>query len=204
MHLSKNILKWNFGSVVLVFFVIGWLSGMQPVMAESVWDWPEHAKILPGYCKHRMREGVKGRFLYPQLAPIWKHIHHYCAALYGLFKAQVTIDPAVKRQWLSGADDNFKYMGKRCRLPECIIYPELYTYWGMAVRERGDIKKAVSYFEKAIHAKPDYAKAYAELADLFLDLDQKDKAAEILKRGLKNNPSSRRLKRMLRKLTQVP
>ncbi len=199
-YCDAKTMKWCVGRTLLVSLILWFALGLSTVTAlETVWDWSEHSKILPTYCKHRQR-GLEGAALYPHLKPIWKHIHHYCAALYGVFKAQVTIEAQAKQRWLNESNDNFKYMAKRCRLSECVIYPELYTYWGIVFRERGNIKEAVSAFEKAIRAKPDYDKAYAELAALFLALDKIDRAVEILKKGLKKKPTSHRLKRMLKKL----
>jgi len=198
--IKKSIKKNLVCSLTAIFVLWGTLNSRNAMGMVSVWDWVEHTKILPSYCKHRSREGIEGGILYPRLKPIWKHIHHYCAALYGVFKAQVEINPKTKQEWLNGADDNFHYMAKHCHPEDCVIYPELYTYWGIVLREKGDIKKAVSFFEKAKRVKPDYAKAYAELADLFISLNKNEKAEEILERGLKKKPSSRRLARMLRKL----
>ncbi|HIE55103.1 MAG TPA: tetratricopeptide repeat protein [Chromatiaceae bacterium] len=91
------------------------------------------------------------------------------------------------------------YVGNRCG-PRCVLYPELHTRWAWALKEQGRIGDAVMHLQAAIKVKPDYSRAYAELADLYAETGQRELAKETLEEGLKNKPNSRLLKRRLKRL----
>ena len=163
--------------------------------------WRQHTETLPSYCAYRLtpagKENKSNR--YPALRSVWIHIHHYCAGIYAENQAKMSLDDRKKRQYLEQVIYQMNYVGKHCT-PQCILYPELHTRLGWALKEMGKLVEATEQFHMAIKAKPDYAKAYAQLADLYADNHRVEDARRVLQKGLKVIPNSRSLKRRLDRL----
>ncbi len=186
--------------VVALLAMLSWAMA-RPAVAAAEKSWRKDTRLLPSYCAYRANVGkIGGVERYPLLKGIWVHIHHYCDGLYSTFQARTELDARNKKDWLARAARNFHYVSRYCRPSGCVIYPELHTFWGWVLGEQGDIQGAVSHLEKAIKAKPDYARAYAELASLYKRTGSVEQARRVLKQGLRRNPDSRRLKRLLKSL----
>jgi tetratricopeptide (TPR) repeat protein len=184
--------------IALLFFIS---SGWQPAAAGKEGGWRENTKYLPSYCAYRVtpagKENRSGR--YPALKPVWIHIHHYCKGIYAEYQAKMSLEGREKRKWLADVVNQMHYVGRHCG-PQCVLYPELHTRWGWALNQQGLTAQAVEHYRAAIKAKPDYTKAYAYLADLYMGSNRLDEARKILQEGLKVKPKSRLLKRRLQKL----
>ena len=59
---------------------------------------------------------------------------------------------------------------------------------GLKLNDQNKLQEAIPYFEKTIQLKPDFARAYFELAYDYDYLEQKDKAIELYEKGLKYDP----------------
>lgn len=71
------------------------------------------------------------------------------------------------------------------REPKC---PELQLTLGSAWRERGDLERAKLHYQAALIARPDYALALSNLADLLCDEGQRDVAKNLYDKALKIEP----------------
>lgn len=196
-----NQLQWNAKLRLLwILVALSWVNLVAPVVAAEK-SWRKDTRLLPSYCAYRATVGkAGGTERYPLLKGIWVHIHHYCDGLYSMFQARTELDARKKKDWLARAARNFHYVSRYCTPAKCVIYPELHTLWGWVLGEQGDMTAAVNHLEKAIRAKPDYARAYAELAALYKKTGSLDQARQVLERGLRKNPDSRRLRRLLKSL----
>ena len=168
-------------------------------------DWRQNTQYLPSYCAYRATPAGKtgGPRKYPALKSVWIHIHHYCAGIYAEYQAKLSIDPLEKKRLIGQTANEMRYVGRNCPPKGCILYPELHTRWGWALREQGHIAAAVEHYRAAIKAKPDYIKAYSQLADLYMDSGRIEDARKVLEEGLRIKPKSRSLKRRLKKLEQA-
>ena len=61
----------------------------------------------------------------------------------------------------------------------------LYNYLGLAYRQKNDVDQAQEAFEKSIETAPWYDHPYVNLANLFIQKRQFDKADEVINKGLK-------------------
>ena len=170
-----------------------------PAVAEEVWR--QDTRLLPQYCKDRAKgfnsaEWAKWR---GTMGKAFIHVHHYCAGIYAEQKARSTIDQRQTKNWLGHVIKQMAYVSKNCS-SKCVLYPELHSRWGWALAEGGQPSEAIGHFQLAIRAKPTYTTAYARLSDLYLDLNQPEKARKTLEQGLKAKPGSRKLQRLLREL----
>ena len=192
------------GKLTMVFSTLLLLAGSGWHAAEGGEAWRSHTETLPSYCAYRVTPAGKankaGR--YPSLRPIWIHIHHYCAGIYAENQAKLALDPRQKKEYLANVVHQMDYVGEHCGR-NCVLFPELHTRWGWALKEQGRIGDAVMHLQAAIKAKPDYTRAYAELADLYAETDQPELARKTLEEGLKHRPKSRMLKRRLERLDQL-
>jgi Flp pilus assembly protein TadD len=66
--------------------------------------------------------------------------------------------------------------------------PELQLTLGSAWRERGDLERAKLHYQAALIARPDYALALSNLADLLCDEGQRDVAKSLYDKALKIEP----------------
>ncbi len=189
------------GKSTLVLLALTLLMGFSWQTAQAAEAWRQHTETLPSYCAYRVTpEGKANRAgRYPSLRPVWIHIHHYCAGIYAENQAKISIDKRKKKTYLEDVVHQMYYVGEYCG-PRCVLYPELHTRWGWALKELGRIGDAVMHLQAAIKAKPDYSRGYAELADLYAETNQPDLARKTLEEGLKNKPKSRMLKRRLERL----
>ncbi len=73
------------------------------------------------------------------------------------------------------------------REPKC---PELQLTLGSAWRERGDVERAKLHYQAALIARPDYALALSNLADLLCDEGQRDVAKNLYDKALKIEPKN--------------
>ncbi len=194
-------MQWNARLLMLAVLAIFSLGAVFSSAAAAEKSWRKDTRLLPSYCAYRATVGkAGGTERYPLLKGIWVHIHHYCDGLYSMFQARTELDARKKKDWLARAARNFHYVSRYCAPSKCVIYPELHTLWGWVLGEQGDMTAAVNHLEKAIRAKPDYARAYAELAALYKKTGSLDQARQVLERGLRKNPDSRRLRRLRKSL----
>lgn len=169
-----------------------------PAVAKP--EWHDYTQTLPQYCKDLAKSGYSAEFNKWQgtLGEAYIHTHHYCNGIYAENKARMTIGQQRKR-WLRSVKGEMAYVSRHCSV-KCVHYPDLHRRWGWALAEDGQQAEAIRHFQLAIQAKPKYTSAYAELSDVYLELNQPNEARNILELGLKAKPESRMLQRRLREL----
>lgn len=167
--------------------------------------WPsteaEFAK-LPPYCKARVAKG-KGLKMSDAEIQKWKnalgpgfiHVHHLCAALnYNILRPGSTDKPGLRVVM-----KDIEYVQKKAP-KDFPLHPLLSLERGKILLRLDQPVEAIMEFQKAIAVKPSYTPPYAALGDYYTESGQTDKAIDILEKGLKHSPKSRRLKRRLSKL----
>ena len=164
-------------------------------------EWRQDTRLLPQYCKDRVKgisspEFAKWR---GTLGEAFIHTHHYCGGIYAEQKARITADQRERKRWLRSVKSEMQYVSRHCSA-KCAFYPELHSRWGWALAEDKQLSEAIGHFQLAIQAKPEYTTPYARLSDVYLKLNQPDKARKVLEAGLKGKPGSRMLQRRLDKL----
>ncbi len=182
-------------TVLLVAFGTVW-GGGEP--------WRQNTRFLPSYCKDRVKgtthaAWTKWRRVFRD---VHIHMHHYCAGVYSEMQAKTVMNDRARKGHLNVVVDQMRYVGNACKV-DCVLYPELHQRWGWALGEQGKISEAVRHYKLSIKAKPDYARAYAGLSDLYVEIGQPEEAAAILEEGLQAAPNSKQLKRKLKKLNEA-
>lgn len=76
----------------------------------------------------------------------------------------------------------------------------IHNYLGLAYKNRGEIAEAVSSFSNAIKINPSFEHAYLNLADLYRQEKQWDKAEETVRQGLEKCSQVQELRMMLRNI----
>lgn len=187
---------------VIQILVIG-LSLLWHSQATASPKWHQSVQTLPPYCKDKAAStGLDDPRFNKWRGPLgttYIHIHHYCSGIYAEQKARNTIDQAERNRWLKGVAGEMAYVARYCN-PHCVLYPELHTRWGWALTMQDQPAEAIQHYQLAIKAKPDYSKAYAQLSDLYVKINQPGEARNIIEAGLKTKPNSRMLQRRLQKL----
>ncbi len=74
--------------------------------------------------------------------------------------------------------------------PELSDNPEFYSILAKAYADKGDLKNAVKYLQKAIELAPDNLQLKEELANLYVNLKQYDKALQVLNDIYLSNPQN--------------
>jgi tetratricopeptide (TPR) repeat protein len=198
----KLIELWRLMMRVIQFFVIS-LSLLWHIQAAASPEWHQSVQTLPPYCKDKAAStGLDDPRFSKWRGPLgtaFVHIHHYCSGIYAEQKARSTIDQVARNRSLKGVAGEMAYVARFCNA-KCTLYPELQTRWGWALAMQDQPGEAIQHYQLAIKAKPDYSKAYAQMSDLYVKINQPNEARKVIEAGLKAKPNSRMLQRRLQKL----
>lgn len=112
----------------------------------------------------------------------WYYLHHYCAALVYLSRAQNAESEIDAKKWLREAKVNliahYQRISKTNRM-----FSEVVIALARVYREMGDTTAALNYLEESIRHQPEASSPYA-LAALFYRKDGSlDSALEVLLKG---------------------
>ena len=170
--------------------------------------------MLPSYCKYTQvfRGRVAGGsdqtqvdYWYATLGPTFHAMHHYC---WGLMKTNRSVLLASERQakifYLESAITEFDYVITHAS-EDFVLLPEILTKKGENYIRLGRPWLAIPEFERAMELKPDYWPPYAHLSDHFKSTGDRERARELLTRGLSFAPDAKALRSRLAELeTQRP
>ncbi|MBU1691271.1 MAG: tetratricopeptide repeat protein [Gammaproteobacteria bacterium] len=161
---------------------------------------------LPRFCR-QLSEGnfaadaKRYRIDAPQ--PAWmQHFQHYCHGLKDMVRSTRASNKNDRIYKLNEALNEFQYV-----LTHTQDSPEFYPYLAMVSVDRGRAyvrmgkdSDAVAELMKAIRLKPDYATAYIELINVYLNLGNREGALNIAQEGLTRTPDSKILQKRYRDL----
>ncbi len=155
---------------------------------------------LPPYCKARLK-GSKSDYKYwsKRIRPEFIHMHHYCRGLHLLNKSLAVVDKGERNDILFHAIKEFKYM-QNMSTKDFYLRPEIANKAGNAYLRLGKAPEALKEFSKGIKLNPKYVLNYVGLSKVCRKQGDITKAKEILQQGLKHNPSSKLLKKRLKRL----
>lgn len=163
---------------------------------------PSELALLPPYCIPLANRSA-GDPYHPALkkwerilGKDYSHMHHYCAALLAMNRAERAIDKGIRHSHLQRARGEFGYVEKHAT-PGFVLKPELLVNVSIVQEQLGDIKEALLYAEQAVAAKPGYLKATRHLADLLVRQGARSKARAVLEEGLRVKPNAASLKRRI-------
>ncbi len=155
---------------------------------------------LPPYCKARLKGPKSDRkYWSKRMWPDFIHMHHYCRGLHLLNKSLGVIDKNEKNSILLKAIQEFKYM-QNMSSKDFYLRPEIANKAGNAYLRLGKVPEAFKEFSRGIKLNPKYVLNYVGLSKVCRKQGDITKAKEILQRGLKHNPSSKLLKKRLKRL----
>ena len=185
----------------------GALAGKPDNISES------EMALIPPYCAdaNTFRYGDATTNTSPN-APKWVgmmgpgfwHIHHYCWALINLNRVQKAGVPATIQSFTR--EDALSDMNYVIRNTDAsfVILPEIYTKMGEIYLQLKKPRDAEVAYAKAWQLRPDYWPPYAQWASFLAQSGQKARAREIAEEGLRNAPSSRTLRMLVRDLGGNP
>ena len=160
-------------------------------------------KMMPPFCKGLSIANFQASAK-PLRSPIkvpGQHTQHFCHGMKALVRGQ----RAEMRKKGSGksnfqtASKEFNYVQSHSTKKHALI-PATSLYKAFAFEKLGRQGEAIREYNKAISLKKKYPHAYSKLSDYYLKLGLKQEALETIKRGLKQSPKSKSLKRRLKKL----
>ena len=197
----------NFGSkesLLFLLFLVLVLPSL-PNSAQALWPKTEtDFSMLPPYCKVRSKENR-----YPQQARKWKailgkstflHIHHYCAGLLSLLKAESSIPPNLAL--LGTALREFRYVDEKWP-HNSKLRPEMLVKRGDTLILLGRTQEGFSQYQAAMRLKPGYSLPYLRMADYFLKSGNLEQARKWLEIGHEKAPRSKKIPRKLEELTHL-
>lgn len=160
-------------------------------------------KMMPPFCKGLSLANFQNnaKHLRRSMKVPGQHTQHFCHGMKALVRAQ----RAELRKSGSGkgfygtAINEFDYVQSHSSKQHALI-PATSLYKATALEKLGRQGEAIREYNKAISLKKKYPHAYSKLSDYYLKLGLKQEALETIKRGLKQSPKSKLLKRRLKKL----
>jgi tetratricopeptide (TPR) repeat protein len=160
-------------------------------------------KMMPPFCKGLSLSNFQAnaKHLRRSVRVPGQHTQHFCHGMKALVRGQ----RAEMRKKGSGkglygtAVQEFEYVQSHSTKKHTLI-PATSLYKATALEKLGRRGEAIREYNKAISLKKKYPHAYSKLSDYYLKLGLKQDALETIKRGLKQSPKSKSLKRRLKKL----
>jgi tetratricopeptide (TPR) repeat protein len=173
-----------------MLFVALSVSVVMPAVAAQTFT-KEELSMLPVWCDHQIRHSSSW-FKYLEPLP---GIHHYCGGLNDLNNSHKLQGQARKTR-LHYAFGGFDYMIKNNTTAlDHPLVPEIYLNRAVTLRLMGRETQALKDVYKAMELQPKFAKAYYELADFYLKKGLKEKALEVVTKGLRYLPEDKLLQR---------
>ena len=198
----KNIIV-----ILIIGLTLAWHNsfGQEAKKKERGEPWRRDTAMLPQYCKDR----ASNKLLFIQkwgktFGDATQHMHHYCGGIYAEQQAKSSLSSGGRGKYLGEVIHQMGYVSKHCPASGCVLYPELHARWGWALGQKGQAGEAIKHYQLALQKNPKYTLAYAQLSDLYVDLNQPEEAKKILQSGLKVKPSSRMLQRRMKELETAP
>lgn len=164
--------------------------------ATLLWPTPSEWANWPEYCRAKyafLRRSETLEFGPPvptalfekydaSLGQAWIFVHHHCAGLAYLQRAQLALTPRDRKYALGKAFSESRFTF--ARIPtELPIYAEIATHMGTVSRASGDYDAALTYYEIAIQTHPEYPGGYQGTALVLQDQGKDDAALEVLLNG---------------------
>lgn len=170
-----------------------------PLLSAHASEYPTDAEIayLPDYCRVKLKESgtPQERAAMERFGPPnWIHMHHYCAALNLVKRAQKASNQGAAVGYLKMAAGQYEYVNKGF-LPDFWMRPQLYVEYGQVLLRLKDHATAAHYFAEAIKLSPGYAAAYLPLINTYRDLAMKPAALDVATAGLRQFPESQALQK---------
>ncbi len=155
---------------------------------------------LPVYCTARSHPGTPDFKHWDKKmgSENFIHIHHYCSGLNGLNKAYFLKEPHKSRM-LEGALGGIDYVLSRAS-KHFYLLPEMHLKKGEIYQLLNTNQKAIEEYNIAIASNPKYSPPYYNLAKIYMEQGNKEKAVDILTKGLEVNPTSKLLSKKLAKI----
>ncbi len=158
--------------------------------------------LLPKFCRYLSPGNFRpeARHLAMKGRAPGEHAHHFCHGMKYLIRARRALgDKQARKEALQRALGEFSYVEEHTKNPRGMLLPYVALYKGEAFDQLGRRQEALHAYLKAVKLNPKLSRAYAKLADLFVALDQKEKAVKVLRYGIKKTRS----KSLVRRLKQL-
>ncbi len=160
-------------------------------------------KMMPPFCKGLSIGNFQSnaKHLRRNIHVPGQHTQHFCHGMKALVRAQrAEMRKKGAGKGLYGtAVKEFEYVQSHSSKQHKLI-PATSLYKAVALEKLGKQQEAIREYNKAIHLKKRYPHAYSKLSDYYLKLGLRKEALETLKRGLKQSPKNKSLKRRLKKI----
>lgn len=161
------------------------------VPRESEWAaWPPHCKA-----RYSVSPAATGTPYYGAVNPdvvkewqsrltqdVWGSMHHYCAGLAWMLRAQVTPNPKERKSALHNAHREVSYTQRHIK-PGQPLYPEVAVAAARVSAASGNFQQAVGNLERTIAAIPTTPELYVALYSIQKRAGRLDPAVEALRRG---------------------
>lgn len=164
-------------------------------------DWSDaEIKAMPPFCEARLKR-VPGQYEQwnQMLGPDFIHTHHYCSALGYINRYYQAKSPRDKAFHLNNASGDLGYMVAHAS-PSYSLMPDIYLNRGLVQSLAKHDGAALIDLLKALELDPKLVRAYTLAADLYLRMDQKNKALKLVSEGLRHVPEAASLQRLYTKL----
>lgn len=159
--------------------------------------WPQHCKA-----RYSMTPAATGSPYYGAISPdeiaqwrsrltdyVWEHMHHYCAGLAWLHRAELETTKKGRKDALKSASREAAYTLRRLS-PGMPLYGDVSIANARIAAAAGRYDSALRYVENGIGASPSDSRLYVAGYSVYRDAGQPAKAREMLERGDKATASA--------------
>lgn len=184
------------GFFTLMYFLSANAAGLLGFGPDS-----EELKIMPDYCQANAKgpQAPEHQYWSNLLGKQFSGFHHYCAGLNQLNRFHRLINDPKRSYYLSRAVPEMNYVMDKMP-PNFPLAGEMYLNRGLAKQAMKQNAAAMTDFQTAINNNPKLPQAYIGIAEFHENANQKQKALEIVTKGLIEAPDNKALKRKYLKL----
>jgi tetratricopeptide (TPR) repeat protein len=161
------------------------------VPRDAEWaSWPPHCKA-----RYSVSPAATGTPFYGAVSPaevqqwqarltdkVWEHMHHYCAGLAWMQRAQVATSSQARKSALHAAAREVSYTQRHLQ-PGQPLFPEVTVAAARVSAESGNLQQGINTLERAIAAQPTTADFYVALYTIQKRADRLEPAVAALQRG---------------------
>lgn len=153
-------------------------------------------KSMPDYCQASAKGPQAPEFQYwsDKLGKPFSGFHHYCAGVNQMHRYQRLLKDPKRNYYLSRAVPEMNYVMDKLP-PDFPLAGEMYLNRGLAKQLMKLNAAAMSDFQTALNHNPKLAQAYIGISEFHEKANQKQKALDLITKGLIEVPDSKALKR---------
>lgn len=181
---QRSVVRLASAALILVPLFIQGARAFDYEVTDYEWaSWPEYCKVR--YASTPVGAGrgnytkADARKWSETLGGTYLHIHHYCAGLISIQRAQRYADADQSRRWYNESLGAIAYTYRGSE-PDFPLFSQMSAYYGKALYETGQTAEAQEILQTGIKTQPEAPESYIMLAEIARKEGDREAARKVL------------------------